>query len=72
MRQTKNLEIKTLKAKQKRQRAIRILNQKLKRKDKQISHITELLESKDLEALANLKRKYKQKERNHVRLKQSL
>lgn len=72
MQRSKYLAIKTLIAQQKKKGAIRILNQKLKRKEKQISDLKNLLKSHEAETIAKLKKQYKVKARSHMRLKKSL
>lgn len=56
IQRSKYLAIKTLIAQQKKKGAIRILNQKLKRKEKQISDLKNLLKSHDAETIAKLKK----------------
>lgn len=72
MQRSKYLAIKTLRARQKNKGTIRILNQKLKRKEKQISDLKNLLKSHEAETIAKLKKQYKVKARSHMRLKKSL
>lgn len=72
MQRSKYLAIKTLRAWQKNKGTIRILNQKLKRKEKQISDLKNLLKSHEAETIAKLKKQYKVIARSHMRLKKSL
>lgn len=72
MPRSKYLAIKALRARQKNKGTIRVLNQKLKRKEKQISDLKYLLKSHEAETIATLKKQYKVKARSHMRLKKSL
>lgn len=72
MQRSKYLAIKTLRAQQKKKGAIKILNQKLKRKERQISNLKNLLKSHETETITKLKKQYKVKARSHMRLKKSL
>lgn len=72
MQRSKYLAIKRLRARQKNKGTIRILNQKLKRKEKKISDLQYLLKSHEAETIAKLKKQYKVKARSHMRLKKSL
>nr|XP_055059726.1 uncharacterized protein LOC129443265 [Misgurnus anguillicaudatus]XP_055059727.1 uncharacterized protein LOC129443265 [Misgurnus anguillicaudatus]XP_055059728.1 uncharacterized protein LOC129443265 [Misgurnus anguillicaudatus]XP_055059729.1 uncharacterized protein LOC129443265 [Misgurnus anguillicaudatus]XP_055059730.1 uncharacterized protein LOC129443265 [Misgurnus anguillicaudatus]XP_055059731.1 uncharacterized protein LOC129443265 [Misgurnus anguillicaudatus]XP_055059732.1 uncharacterize len=72
MQRSKYLAIKKLEAQQRKKGTIRVLNQKLKRKEKQISNLKNLLKSQDAKTIAKLKKQYKVKARSHMRLKKSL
>lgn len=65
IQRSKYLAIKMLIAQQKKKGSIRILNQKLKRKEKQISDLKNLLKS-HVETIAKLKKQYKVKARSHM------